>query len=130
MDMDLPQQHGETLSDIRSCWRLDAGNPHIGSLRHAPRALAPSKHIQQSQELLWAHKLATKTTELFGHRKSQYSEAHTLSGATGNQLQTELLQYLKNKRGEDKTIKKDAARAGEITLNMLEEKNLWPEAMV
>jgi len=129
MDMDLPQQHGETLSDIRSCWRLDAGNPHIGSLRHAPRALAPSKHIQQSQELLWAHKLATKTTELFGHRKSQYSEAHTLSGATGNQLQTELLQYLKNKRGEDKTTKKDAARAGEITLNMLEEKRLWPEAI-
>lgn len=125
MDMDFPQRAGESLHDIRSCWRLDAGNPHIGSLRHAPRALAPSKHIQQSEELLWAHKLAAKTTELFGHRKSNYSEAHTLSGATGNQLQTELLQYLK-KRGEEKNTKNDGARADEITLNMLEEKSLWP----
>eukprot|EP00438_Fugacium_kawagutii_P030824 Skav224358 [mRNA] locus=scaffold5095:6778:15991:+ [translate_table: standard] len=89
--------------------------------RHAPRALAPSKHIQQSedplripiativnyyrcqrQELLWAHKLAAKTTELSFPQSLQSLHAHTLSGATGNQLQTELLQYLSKKRGEDR----------------------------
>ena len=175
--------------------------------RHAPRALAPSKHIQQSedwkqwQKVSKSHKvilmhfgtLDTMTGTLvgpqagsqdnwvalssgnfsarlailctlqalqmcsqqrffcrFGHRKSNYSEAksemvakghvsmsrnqsvvsgqswsqanlfisslagawdesescqaHTLSGATGNQLQTELLQYLK-KRGEAQLCK-------------------------
>ncbi|CAJ1392878.1 unnamed protein product [Effrenium voratum] len=121
-------QRSSSLEEIRSCWRLDAGNPLIGSLRHAPRALAPSKHILQTEEKLWAHRLATRTTELFGHRKIS-SEAHTLSGATGNQLQTELLQYLSKKRGEEIGGKTDISgkKDGELSLSMLEEAAMWTE---
>ncbi|CAE7272909.1 ccnyl1 [Symbiodinium microadriaticum] len=94
---------GESLHSARDCWRLDAGNPHIGSLRHAPRALAPSRHIPQSEELLRVHKLVSRTTSMFGLPKGRHPEALTLSGATGSQLKTELLQYLK-KRGEELAV--------------------------
>eukprot|EP00930_Biecheleria_cincta_P099121 TRINITY_DN90767_c0_g1_i1.p1 TRINITY_DN90767_c0_g1~~TRINITY_DN90767_c0_g1_i1.p1 ORF type:complete len:514 (+),score=72.96 TRINITY_DN90767_c0_g1_i1:29-1543(+) len=92
-----PDSNRTTLRAIRDCWRLDARNPHVGSLRHAPRALAPSRHIPQSEELLWANELAAKTTGLLGHQHRKdcsYDAAHTLSGATGSQLASELRHYL------------------------------------
>eukprot|EP00931_Biecheleriopsis_adriatica_P005268 TRINITY_DN106796_c0_g1_i1.p1 TRINITY_DN106796_c0_g1~~TRINITY_DN106796_c0_g1_i1.p1 ORF type:complete len:509 (-),score=74.71 TRINITY_DN106796_c0_g1_i1:69-1526(-) len=108
-----------TLRAIHECWRLDAGNPHIGSLRHAPRALAPSRHIPQSEGLLWEHELAAKTTQLLGHRRSSDEDAAlTLSGATGTQLASELRQYLK-KRGEE------AESSNVRKLSSLQEESLW-----
>lgn len=104
-----PDSNRLTLRAIRDCWRLEAGNPHIGALRHAPRALAPSRHIPQSDELLWANELAAKTTSLLGHRKdSNQGAAHTLSGATGSQLASELRRYLDAKRpdGKDRDVHK------------------------
>ena len=72
-------------------WLLDANNPHIGAFRHAPRALAPSKHIRSSEALLWEHKLAARTVELLGpRRRDDGSSTATLSGATGHQLASEL----------------------------------------
>jgi len=122
----VSQLSSGSLHSARDCWRLDAGNPHIGALRHAPRALAPSRHIPQSEELLFSHRLASRTTDMFGLRKGKVPEAAlTLSGATGSQLKTELLQYLK-KRGEEKSSSsKDVVDVR--GLSILEEDGVWSD---
>jgi hypothetical protein len=94
------------LRAVHECWRLEASNPFIGALRHAPRALAPSRHIPQSEELLWAHELALKTAKMLGPRRapsedSDSDSAHSLSGATGSQLASELRRYLEAKKCDE-----------------------------
>lgn len=81
-----------TARRIHDVWVLDKANPHIGVLRHAPRALAPSKMIAQSNEKLWAHELVLRTSEKMMPRRDQATV--TLSGATGTQLASELRKYL------------------------------------
>lgn len=92
-----------TSSALRDGWKLDASNPYIGALRHAPPVLAPSRYIEQSAQLLWAHKLATRTAEVLGppssRNLSDADSVHTLSGATGSQLQTELRRFLDTRTG-------------------------------
>lgn len=92
-----------TSSALRDGWRLDASNPYVGAFRHAPRALAPSRYIEQSAQLMWAHELATRTAEVLGPPSCRSggatSSVHTLSGATGSQLATELRNYLGPRAG-------------------------------
>ena len=100
---------------IHDTWKLDKTNPYIGALRHAPRALAPSARIPQSTDLLWAHEMVSRTAQIFGTPtpsrwagstpEDEGGTAHTLSGATGAGLASELLRYfdtqLTNGRGAD-----------------------------
>lgn len=91
----LPRQDAVlTARHIQEAWRLDASNPHIGVLRHAPRALAPSKKIAQSNAKLWAHELALRTSDQMLQGRSKDQGTITLSGATGTQLASELQRYL------------------------------------
>lgn len=84
-----------TMRTLKEVWRLDAKNPLLGAFRHAPRALAPSRFIQQSAELLLAHELATRTSEVMGPPKSgRLGSAATLSGATGEDLASEIRSFL------------------------------------
>jgi len=96
---------GARLRAIRDAWQLDKNNPHIGALRHAPRALAPSAHIPQSADLLWESQLATRTTGLLGPPAARdrlsadkATAAATLSGATGADLAAELRRYLDGRK--------------------------------
>lgn len=93
---------GAKLRAIHDAWKLDRNNPHIGALRHAPRALAPSARIPQSAYLLWTHELASRTTDMLGpqtprnkelKRSNEAAAAATLSGATGAVLASELRRY-------------------------------------
>jgi hypothetical protein len=89
-----------TSSALRDAWRLDACNPHVGAFRHAPQASAPSKHILPSAEKQWASQLATRTAEVLGPpRFRSDSSINTVSGATGDQLATELRLYMKSRSG-------------------------------
>jgi len=95
---------GARLRAIRDAWQLDKNNPHIGALRHAPCALAPSAAIPQSANVLWAHELAAMTTDMLGpptardRDSASQAAAATLSGATGVDLARELRQYLDGRR--------------------------------
>lgn len=107
-DMAMQMGHKSTASErlepglsartIHEVWRLDAHHPLIGTLRHAPRALAPSPHIHQTTERLWEHKLAAKTSEQMTQPgRIREAAGATLSGATGAQLASELRRYLDKK---------------------------------
>jgi len=104
---DWGESSGARLRAVRDAWKLDQNNPHVGSLRHAPRALAPSSRIAHSANLLWEHQLTRRTTDLLGPPTPRGKEgtdtsgkapaAHTLSGATGAELASELRRYLDRK---------------------------------
>lgn len=103
---------------IRSAWELDAGNPLIGTLRHAPPALAPSRHIENSEERLLTHELTARTADVFcaplspRFKAGKHRRLHrisvdatdaageegpavcTISGATGARLAAELHLHL------------------------------------
>lgn len=86
-----------TSSALRDAWSLDARNPYVGALRHAPRAPAPSRHILDNAETRWANELATRTAEVLGPPRPSTdlkSAVQTVSGVTGSQLATELRNYI------------------------------------
>lgn len=89
----------------RDAWMLDAGNPYIGALRHAPRAPAPSSYIPQSAECLWSQELSSRGATVFGPQRVcsraalDEKSANTISGVTGTQLASELQRYLTESRG-------------------------------
>jgi len=87
-----------SAKNIHEAWRLDKSNPHIGLLRHAPRALAPSKHIRQSADFVWEHHVATQTADAMLGPSRKERDAVTLSGATGAELALELRVYLDQKK--------------------------------
>jgi len=94
---------GGVCRATRDLWKLDARNPNIGALRHAPVARAPSSRLPQSRDLLWANKLASRGSGVFlshclttRRRHGGTATTVTISGATGSQLATELRRYLSN----------------------------------
>eukprot|EP00929_Paragymnodinium_shiwhaense_P027982 TRINITY_DN16300_c0_g1_i1.p1 TRINITY_DN16300_c0_g1~~TRINITY_DN16300_c0_g1_i1.p1 ORF type:complete len:567 (+),score=114.76 TRINITY_DN16300_c0_g1_i1:177-1877(+) len=97
-----------TSQAVQQAWLLDQSNPLVGSLRHAPRALAPSKHLRPSATLLYVHELAMRTTgQMTGswrmcsrHPGKGPDAYHTVSGATGKQLAAEVRDYLSHTRWE------------------------------
>jgi len=86
---------------MHEAWRLDSKNPLVGAFRHAPRALAPSRHIRSSDQLLWEHKLAARTVEVLGPPRIDSNTVATLSGATGTQLASELRRFLGKPQAEE-----------------------------
>eukprot|EP00928_Gymnodinium_smaydae_P012214 TRINITY_DN14440_c0_g2_i1.p1 TRINITY_DN14440_c0_g2~~TRINITY_DN14440_c0_g2_i1.p1 ORF type:complete len:498 (+),score=72.99 TRINITY_DN14440_c0_g2_i1:63-1496(+) len=107
-----------TARTIREAWTLDASNPHIGRLRHAPPALAPSPHIQQSSEHLSAHRLAASTCQMV-HRRPASGAGFTLSGATGSQLAHELRGYLESRKAMERLDENSQRERGEGRLSAL-----------
>lgn len=88
-----------TTCAMNDVWKLDAANPYIGALRHAPPAPPPSKHIRQSEGGLWVQALATRTCDVLSAHKSRQDTSTTLSGATGAQMAAELKRILTSKGG-------------------------------
>lgn len=86
-----------TTCAMNDVWKLDAANPYIGALRHAPPAPPPSKHIHQSDGFVWAQTLASRTSGVVSAHKSRQGSSATLSGATGAQMAAELKKLLKSK---------------------------------
>jgi hypothetical protein len=83
-----------TSSALRDAWSLDSSNPHVGSLRHAPRASAPSRHILPNAEMRWASELASRTAEVLGPPRFRNDQSsNTISGATGVWLNSELQKH-------------------------------------
>lgn len=82
---------------------LDKRNPYLGTLRHAPCASPPSRHLRRNKERV---RRPSKDETFQNLRASSgkfgpadYVPEHlTLSGATGNQLARELKQYLNSKK--------------------------------
>mmetsp|Transcript_34488 Transcript_34488/g.78714 ORF Transcript_34488/g.78714 Transcript_34488/m.78714 type:complete len:491 (+) Transcript_34488:50-1522(+) len=109
---DIADSRRQSVRIMHEAWRLDNKNPLVGAFRHAPRALAPSRHIHSSESLLWEHKLAVRTTESLGPRREKGSLA-TLSGATGTQLASELRKYLG--KGGLQQSQADADAAGDLS---------------
>eukprot|EP00927_Polykrikos_kofoidii_P076644 TRINITY_DN7370_c0_g1_i1.p1 TRINITY_DN7370_c0_g1~~TRINITY_DN7370_c0_g1_i1.p1 ORF type:complete len:515 (+),score=82.41 TRINITY_DN7370_c0_g1_i1:60-1547(+) len=106
-----------TAQAIHEAWRLDCSNPHIGSLRHAPQALAPSKFIQQSLKLRTAHEIALLTSDqMLPMQRCRHvrkgNSAATLSGATGSMLANEMRTYLDQKK--DRNGNDDSTAGGSV----------------
>jgi len=88
LEKGLVQGESFAVRKAHEAWRLDANNPLIGALRHAPPAPPPSPYIDQSKKAMWSQKVASHSAQMLGPKAAQ-----TICGATGRQLASEVYKY-------------------------------------